>query len=198
MTQATMQLKIEEAFKTNFSVFDTYDEAVKKQQIQKISYIEKIDHSLEKNIHGVNLFDIFPNNNNIIIAEESEINTILIGFDRASYFDTPEPEIETGELSEDQITSVNKVFEDIFKNRSRDIQNDINSYMNNAASRMRDYHEYLRQASAQRQMLETIKVGDSNPMVESINKVLGDKRCKLLEFIDHRTTHKEICFEIRD
>ena len=186
---ATMRVVLNEAFKTNFSVFDTYDTAVKNQQILKFSYIEKIAHQLEKNLADVNLFDIFDNNNNIITADEGRINEILIAFDREKYFDKPDPVHEVIDLTEEQTKKIQDVFEKEFTDRKDSIQRAERDYIRRAADRMEQYQEFLRQASHSREQIKGLSLRDSAPMFDSIKKILEDERFQF-EGIDGRNRLK--------
>ena len=94
----TMELYIDELFKTNFSLFNDLDEEVRLKQIKTVNYISNIANQLDKNIKGINLFDIIKNNNNIFIATEAEINKALVSFDRTEIFTVPKTKL----LSKDQ------------------------------------------------------------------------------------------------
>ena len=194
----TMRVALDEVFKTNFSVFDGYDDPVKKEQIAKLNYIETIAHQLEKNLQGVNLFDILPNNNNIILATEGEINNVLIGFNREKYFDKPEPEHVIVEMTPDQVESIEKLFLTQFERRKRDLQGQVDRAMNDAVRRMRDHQNYLRNAAEYRQQIEEIKVADSTQLITSLNQVFADKRFQFIEFRSGRMPNDSVDFLIKD
>ena len=172
----TMRIVLEEAFKTNFSIFDGYDDAVRKQQITKFVYIEKIAHQLEKDLTNVNLFDIFSNNNNIILADEGQINTVLIDFDRTKYFKEPETIREPVNMSEDDLIKIQSSFDEKFKERIILIEKQIATSIRNAENRMTQYHRELRQASDNRMLLKTIQIADSSEMKEHLHTIANDPR----------------------
>ena len=199
MTQtATMRIMLNDVFKTNFSIFDNYDETVKKQQIQLINYIETIAYQLEKNLTDVNLFDIFPNNNNIILANEGEINNILINFERDNYFDKPEEAPEVKTLTEEQTAKIENVYKEQFTNRVQELERSANNEIARAQQSMRAYHERMTNASRFREDINRIKQDDCNPMIENLNSVLADERFTFDRFRNNYRDNDTIDFIIND
>ncbi|NVM46730.1 MAG: hypothetical protein HWN79_17625 [Candidatus Lokiarchaeota archaeon] len=178
----TMRVVLDEVFKSNFSVFDNYEDAAKKEQIKKFNYIETIAHQLEKNLNGVNLFEIFPNNNNIITATDSEINELLIKFDREAYFGQPEPEHEVIKLSDEDIEKIDNVFKQIHVNEVNNIEYNIRNTVDVAESRLREYHDYMRNVRREREKLGRLKIADTSSTMESLQKILEDPRVKFTGF----------------
>jgi len=193
---ATMRMVLDEVFKSNFSVFDNYEEMARKEQILKLTYIEKIAAELEKNLTDVNLFDIFQNNNNIILADEGQINNALISFDREQYFGKPDEVLEAVLLTDEQSETIKNLYANRLTADKRRLQRDIDSRMESAVSRMRQYHDYIRQAKVYRERMELLQVEDSNPMVESITKVCEDPMFTLHRFCRTNTENDTIEFKI--
>ena len=190
----TMNVVLQEAFKTNFSVFDGYDEAVKKAQIAKFGYIETIAFQLEKNLADVNLFEIFPNNNNIITAGENEINQVLIDFNREAYFNKPDEPHKIIEMTEEQLEAVKKSFNTQFASRKRNVTDSINSHIREAQNRMRAYHENMQHAAIKRRELETMTEGDATPLIESMKKLFTDPRFTFHKFSGYNHTNDTVEF----
>ena len=191
-------MTLNEVFKSNFSVFDNYEEAAKKEQINKFNYIETIAHQLEMDLTDVNLFDIFPNNNNIILASETEINNVLLAFNREKYFNKPDPVHEVIDMTEDQLTAIKKVYADQFAGRKRELNGNAERHMRDAANYMRRYHEHSRQASAYREQANQIKEDDATPMIDSLKKVFEDPRFKFMRFGSNRTENDTVMFQIKE
>ena len=194
----TMRVVLDEVFKTNFSIFDSYETIARTQQIQKLNYIETIASQLEKNLTGVNLFDILSNNNNIILADEGEINTALIKFDRSVYFTEPEEEHKIIKLSDVQLSAVRGVYKTQFENKKNDIEYSIKSCINDAASYHNRYTDYMSKANEYRQELDTIKMSDAEPMVDGLNKILADPRFEFEKFGNQRVENDTVWFKIKD
>lgn len=189
---------LEDLFKTNFSIFDNCAEEIKMEQINKITYIEKIAHQLERNLSNIDLLKVFPNEDNIFTMNEGEINQILIDFKREDFLSEPDPVHELVELTEEQVTTIKNVYNTSFNHRKTRIQNDINSCIHAAQRKMGDYHNHMTRASALREELSSIQESDSNPMLESINKVLADPRFEFLRFSGHNVSNDTITFLIKD
>ena len=192
----TMRMMLDEVFKTNFSVFDNYEEAAKLEQIKKLNYIEKIAHQLEKNLTGVNLFDIFPNNNNIIMATEGEINNILCDFNREVYFEKPEEVHEIILLTEEQTKGIDAIYVKQFADRKKRLERNMNSKLDDAASNLNYHHDNLRQASDYREQIKSIQTVSSAPMIDSINKILEDDRFRLEGFHGYSYDNDTVVFKI--
>lgn len=183
MTQQkpTMKIYVNELFKTKFNVFDDCETSVKTDQIKKVSYIEKIAHQLEKNLTDVNLFDILKNNNNIILATNKEINEALINFDREKYFGKPKEIHDIKELNDDQKALIEKSFLDRLKQNKGRIERDLNTRFRQAREYLDHHNRYMRDAKGFKDQLDMLKVGDSSPLIDSINKVLADDRFTMKE-----------------
>ena len=193
---ATMRMVLDEVFKSNFSIFDNYEELARKEQILKLTYIEKIAAELEKNLTDVNLFDIFQNNNNIILADEGQINNALISFDREQYFGKPDELPEAILLTDAQSETIKKLYTSRLDETKRRLQRNVENNMNDAANRMRQYHEYIRNAGSYREQIAQLQADDSNPMVESITKVCEDPMFTLDRFCRTSTENDTIEFKI--
>lgn len=182
----TMNVAIDEVFKSNFSIFESYDEAVKKEQISKISYIETIAHQLEKNLAGVNLFEIFPNNNNIIIADEKQINDILINFDRTAYFGKPDEVKGPFKFTDDQLKTVDELFNQQLQQRQDDLRSNIRHEVSNAEDFLRRHNSRMDNANRMRRELEALTKGDATGMIENLESLLSDPRFEFHQFYSGR------------
>ena len=60
MNKPTMKAEINELFKTQFSVFDTYEKVARVQQIEKVMYIQDIAEKLGKTQKGLTYLRYFP------------------------------------------------------------------------------------------------------------------------------------------
>lgn len=80
--EVEVKMYLEEMFRSKFSIFDGLRSDVKRRQIEKIHYIETIAKDMEKDLSGVDLYEVFPNDNGKITASQKEINKILMKFER--------------------------------------------------------------------------------------------------------------------
>jgi len=166
----TMNAEINQLFRTQFSLFQDYETNARVEQIEKIMYIQDIAGKLNKNIQGINLFELFPNNNNIILAEKTDINRILATFKREDFITEDEKIVVL--LDDDQASIIGetmKTFRDINETK---IQSKIDSKIYDAQYYSNEYMRYLKEASTLRIQLENLKNNNSNFVVDGINKLL--------------------------
>lgn len=192
------KIVLNEVFKTNFSIFDSYEETVKKEQIKKLNYIEQIAYQLEKNLTDVNLFDIFENKDGIITADETQINTNLINFNREEYFGKPDPIQEIKKLNADQLKIINTVYLERMKRIKCQKEGEISSFISKALSAQRKCNTHMANASKIRQELKLITLESTEPLVNSINEVLKDTRFSLGNFSGNTERNDSIEFLIND
>lgn len=179
----TIKVVLNEVFKTNFSIFDSYEDIVKKDQIKTISYIETIAKELEINLVDVNLFDILKNNEIIITADNAEINKALLSFDREKYFGTTE-EVEIVELNEEQIKNIDVAYSTVLTRKIKARQDEANSNVRSAMDRLRQHKDYMKRAYDLREESKTLQVSDYSCIVEDLKKIANDKRFELLSVSD--------------
>ncbi len=187
------KLIMEELFKTNFSLFDNLDDAIKKEQIKKINYIETIAHQLEKDLTNVNLLDIIENDTKILTGSESSINNALMEFDRSKYFDNPEEDQqEITELTEDQLKTITDKYSSSLTDRKSQIEREIKSHSENAGSYLRDYNQQVTSMIGKNKELLAIQEGDYTFVTEAIKEIIADDRFTLLGF-----TNNNKCIEFK-
>ena len=179
---------LDEVFKSNFSIFDTYEDVVKNDQIKTITYIELMSHELEKNLAGIDLFKVFPHINGIITSTENEINAILIDYDRSKFLTEPDPIHEVYEMTPEQIESVSNSYQTTFDGKRRELNDNIRSYLSNAQNRLRQYNSYMSELVSSRQELESLALPDATPMLENLKKVFADPRWKFKRFSNNNST----------
>lgn len=186
MNKPTLKITLDQVFKTNFSVFDSYDDDVKKEQIAKISYIETIAHQLEKDLTGINLLEILSNNNNIILANQAEINNALIEFDRAKFNNAPEIEaFVVKELNDEQKEKINKAYQRTNEERKRSFNSNIQSYIRDAERYLEEHNNYLAKVRTLRLELEAIGDVNSKPLEEAIDILMKNDKFEFLGFCDN-------------
>ena len=175
MNNPTVNFEIGELFRTNFSLFDSYPEDVKTAQIKKVCYIADIADQLGKNIYGVNLFELFNNNNNILMTENNVINRTLATFNRDEFIKKQEVEL----LSDENIENIGITYKERFKSDERGIQDNIDAYIREAQNRLRQHKECLRMASDFRRQKAELKQSSPKKVIDSINKLLETGKYKI-------------------
>lgn len=177
-----LKITLEEAFRSNFSMFDGFELDQKNDQIRKINYIETITNALEKDLKGVNLFELFKNENNLITATDTEINEALLQFDRTNFNINIEP-IVINELSVDDIKKLADIYKSRFTEQKGRLEGYITSRTRDASSYLSRYHTSMREASDYRNQLENLVIQDSTNLVASVNEIIHDPRFEFLGFI---------------
>ena len=181
MNNPTVNFEIGELFRTKFSLFDTYSEDVRKEQIKKICYIADIADQLGKNIYGVNLFELFNNNNNILLDENSAINRTLAMFNREEFVKKQEVEL----LSDENIESIGISYNEKFRASERNMRDNIYYHFNEAQVFLRRHKEELKKASMYRRKKAELVASSPSKVIDSINKLLETGKYKVHNVTRH-------------
>lgn len=191
----TMNVAINELFKTSFSLFKDYDEKVRKEQIGKVNYIETIASQLGVNLTDVNLFDIILNNNNILLANESQINQSLMGFNREKYFDKIESEKVLETLSNTTRELLTKMSADGFNRQKRQLERDIEDNRYQADRKLSAYNEYMSNMRGYREQLSQLAFKPDETIIPMFESIMNDSRFNFKRVGGYSSTDDSMVFE---
>ena len=169
MQNPTINFEVGELLRTKFSLFDNYEPNVRKEQIKKVFYITDIAEQLGKNINGINLFKLLKNNNNIILAENNEINRALATFKRSDYVTDA---VAISLLDDTETKAIDNIYVGVFKRQIRTMDDLIETQLTQAAKSSRQQHTSLKEANRVRGLKTSHQKRDSSKITDGINRLL--------------------------